>query len=353
MTQGLDNKTFLRHLHAFRGFAITNVVAIHAWGDQVSTFGGYDRSLDASKVWVVNEALFHSSTSYFALISGILFALVLRTRGWTAFFRGKMLNVVSPYIVMTLLFTLYGLRDNDYVGMFEGGLGDYVATVAANLWTGGASYQFWYIPIFIVLCLATPLLAWLLEQPRARWLVVLIVLAPLVVSRTVEVSWASVVYYLGVYTAGMVVGNHYRVALGLFRRYWWVSLIAAGLCTLALLFFLDVDAVGFVSIRETLFYVQKLAIAAVVIVLFHANEERLPEWLSTVAAFAFSIFFLHVFILTLLSHAQARLGLGSANLIGILVAGLLFLVAAIVLSIALSRLAQRALGKRSRLLIGA
>ena len=105
----------------------------------MSTFGGYDRSLDASKVWVVNEALFHSSTSYFALISGILFALVLRTRGWTAFFRGKMLNVVSPYIVMTLLFTLYGLRDNDYVGMFEGGLGDYVATVAANLWTGGAS----------------------------------------------------------------------------------------------------------------------------------------------------------------------------------------------------------------------
>ena len=183
----------------------------------------------------------------------------------------------------------------------------------------------------------------------------LIILAPLVVSRTVEVSWASVVYYLGVYTAGMVVGARYDVALGLLRRYRWVSLIVAGLCTFALLvtYLKDFDAVGFVSIRETLFYVQKLAIAAIVIVLFHANEKRLPKWLSTVAAFAFSIYFLHLFILTLLSHAQAHLGLGSANLARMFVAGLLFLVATIGLSIAVSGLAQRVFGRRSRALIGA
>ena len=231
-----EDKMFLRHLDAFRGFAMINVVAVHTWADQVATFGGVERSVGVFKFWLINETLFGGSTTYFAVISGILFSRVLRARGWTAFFRGKMLNVVSPYIVMTLLFTLYGLDDNNHLVLFEGSLGDYVATVAANVATGGAFYHLWYIPIFIMLCLATPLVAWLIDQPKAHWLIVLIILAPLVVSRTgTEVTWASVVYYLGVYTAAMVVGTHYDVVLGVFRRYWWLSLIAAGLSTLALL----------------------------------------------------------------------------------------------------------------------
>ena len=190
-----EDKMFLRHLDAFRGFAMINVVAVHTWADQVATFGGVEHSLAVFKFWLINETLFGGSTTYFAVISGILFSRVLRARGWTAFFRGKMLNVVSPYIVMTLLFTFYGLDDDNHLVLFEGSLGDYVATVAANVVTGGAFYHLWYIPIFIMLCLATPLVAWLIDQPKAHWLIVLIILAPLVVSRTgTEVTWASVVY---------------------------------------------------------------------------------------------------------------------------------------------------------------
>jgi hypothetical protein len=37
-------KRFIGHLHAFRGFAILNIVAIHAWWAQIFFFRGAEES---------------------------------------------------------------------------------------------------------------------------------------------------------------------------------------------------------------------------------------------------------------------------------------------------------------------
>jgi surface polysaccharide O-acyltransferase-like enzyme len=354
----LANKNLIRHLHAFRGFAIINVVAVHAWETEMSHFGGVVSDADVARLFIVNETLFRGSTIYFALISGLLFSLVLRPRGWLAFFRSKAVNVVSPYIVMTLLFTLYGHDDSRQLAAFAGSSGDYVAAVVTNLFTGGAFYQLWYIPILLVLYLATPLVAWLCDRPKANWLVFLVMAAPLAVSALWDVvSWGRVVYYLGAYTVGVFIGTRYEAALRLLGRYHAALLTVVAVTTLGLLwsYFGDVEWIGFVSIHGALFYVQKLAIAGIVIVWFRAYEEHLPQWLMTVAACAFSIYFLHAFVLMALVEVQQAVGLvlAEGNATGMILGGAVLLVVSIGVVVAFSSLMKGLLGSRARAVIGA
>src|SRR5262245_42840360 len=288
----VHGKPFVKHLHAFRGFAILNIVGAHAWSGQVFVFGGTDPSPAVTVLSAVNETLFHDSTVYFALISGLLFSLVLQSRGWLAFYSNKLVNVISPYVVMTLLFTWYGHHESYRLSVFEGNGADYLAAVSEHQWTGRAFYHLWYIPILAILYATTPLIAWLLTRTSTRWLVWLAMVAPLAVSRTGLVfTWTTLVYFMGVYSVGMYIGARYESSLETCRRYWKPLLITALITTAALVaaYLLEYDKVGPVSGRETLFYVQKLALAAVVLVWFHANEQRLPRWLNTLATFAFSI----------------------------------------------------------------
>jgi len=100
-------------------------------------------------------------------------------------------------------------------------------------------------------------------------------------------------------------------------------------------------------------YVQKLAIAALVIVWFRANELQLPQWLMTAGTFAFPIFFLHAFFLTQLARGQALLGLAPTGPAGMLFAGVVLIAVSTVFAVGVGRLAQRLLGKYSRAVIGA
>jgi len=257
---------------------------------------------------------------------------------------------------MTLLFTWYGLDQNGRLSAFDGNGADYLAAVSENLWTGGAFYHLWYIPILAILYLATPLMAWLLARAGTRWLVWLVMLAPLVASRTYrDFSWDTPVYFLGAYTVGMYVGRRYESSLETLRRYWKELLLTALVTTTALVaaYLLEYDKFGPVSGREALFDVQKLAVAAVVLVLFHANEQRLPRWLDTLATFAFSIYFLHAIVLIVLEEGQMRLALGPTAARWMAATGFVFLIVSIAIAVVVSALMRRALGKRSRMLLGA
>jgi hypothetical protein len=80
---------FFGHIHAFRAFAIVNIVAIHA-GATWLYFLQPGAPLRAELVLTsrVIEVRFHASTIYFALISGLLYSAVLHHRGTSRFFKG-------------------------------------------------------------------------------------------------------------------------------------------------------------------------------------------------------------------------------------------------------------------------
>ena len=79
----MSNNGFLGYVHSFRGFAILNIVAIHAV--VVALIVPADWNPDpAAPLYVLNETLFHDSTLYFALISGILFSSILHAPAATS-----------------------------------------------------------------------------------------------------------------------------------------------------------------------------------------------------------------------------------------------------------------------------
>lgn len=347
---------FIRHLHCFRGFAVLNIVAVHAWAGQVIIAGDAGSATGYRILNAVNETLFHDSTLYFALLSGVLFSLILTTRGWRIFFQRKVLNVLSPYIVTTALFTWYGLRDDDRLHVFKGSVTDYLAAVAGNLPFGDAMFHLWYMPVFLALCLLTPLLWALLETPRWRWLLWIIVLAPLVASRTAPAaSSTTFVYFLGAYTVGLVLGRHYESAVAALQRNRTMIVAAALLTTAVLLhaFLSGWDKAGPVSLRESLFYFQKLAFAALALLWLRAREDTLPRWLDTVSTAAFAIYFLHAILLLIMQELQMGVAQDpvSASLASLM--GLLFLILAVVVSLAVSTFARQLLGSRARMVLGA
>ena len=342
---------FIPHLHAFRGFAIVNIVAAHAFGSQLYVAGGAG---SVSYINAISESLFHDSTIYFTLISGLLFAMVLRDRGWTRFFSRKFYNVFTPYVLITTLLTLYAI--------FRGGQGSEVTEiinrVIVNILTGGAMYHLWYIPVLLCLYVMTPFIVFAKEREfmqRGLWLVILL---PLYVSREwswPDFSWQTVVYFSGAYAAGIVIGYRYEEACAYFWRMKNIIFGVAVVSTMLLimLYLTRNGRGGDFSFRETVFYIQKLSLSVVVILLFRRFENRIPVWLGRLATYSFSIYFLHAVVMAemgSLVRAAFKLPHSVAAIVG---SGLIYLVLSLALSILVTYGVKSLTGKWSRRLIGA
>lgn len=351
---------FIAHLHAFRGFAIVNIVVGHALNGAIvwvkpETRPDFDRYLGIAK-----EAIFHDTTLYFALISGLLYAMVLRGRSWGSFYWRKLLYVFCPYVLISTLLTLWHwplfLNDPPYGAPFAGSITDFLEAAASNILTGGAMYHLWYIPVLAMLFLATPLISALVKDRRLYWLAVVLVLLPLVVSRVgFKLQLVSVIYFLGAYALGILAGSNYDRWLGWIERHLRLLMGLAAVLTLVIawMYQADVRYAGPVSIRESAFYVQKLAIAAVALALLRRAEPGLPKWLDLFATYAFAIYFLHAFVIYLLNFAGNAVLSEHPGFAATLALSAVWAMVALGVSVGAAAGLHKLLGKRSRMLVGA
>lgn len=345
----------------FRGLAILAIVAVHAvagWpfflGPEVA------RSGPLPLISRVSEVLLHDSTIYFALISGLLYAHLLHRRGWRAFARSKALNVALPYAVMTLIFTALDWTPQQgwSIGVPNGQ--PYGPTLLMNLLTGQALFVFWYLPVLMLLFALTPLLYRLATGASrpARVGLGLVLALPLVCSRTgIELSFSSVVYFAGAYTAGLWLGADLPARCAQLARWRGPLLAAVAVCTV-LLFLLvspdsDAEPPAWLSPTEALFYVQKLAAGLVLLVSLRATGRPGPRWLDALASRAFAVYFLHLPVMLtvappLLASALSRSG-WPGHVSGMALLFVTGLVGSLLLTVAL----QALLGRRSRWLVGA
>lgn len=290
---GARNRPLLGDLHAFRGFAIVAIVGAHCSYAFVEANGGSETDTPGRRaITALAETLFHDSTLFFALISGLLFSMVLRGRPWREFFGKKVLHVALPYTFISLVYVL--LNANWTTATAPALAGHWLASLPTGK---GASFHLWYIPVLFVLYAATPLLT---EMTKRRWAqlpLALIVLAPLVISRVWgHWTWATPVYFLGAYAAGVWAGTQYPVALKLVaasRGVLWLA-VALTTPTLVALFLSDADRIGPVDGRETLFYVQKMALAGLVLLALNKVAAHPPAVLLRLGDQAFPIYFLHI-----------------------------------------------------------
>ncbi len=350
--------TFLNHVHCFRGLAILIIVFGHAVaGAVIGAKGVFDESYP---LVMISEVLYHDSTIYFAVMSGLLFTSVLRVKGYRRFYMNKLKFIIIPYLFLTLVFTLFKMKFLSDT-LFEN-VWNYLHQVGRDLIYGKANFVMWYIPVLVFLYLVTPALDWLRTRSKfTKGVFLLMVLMPLLVSRIQMaheylLKLETMLYFTGAYAFGMWIGSNLNKKLNLMKRHRFLVLILAFISTV-LLFFLytyQFDVIGEVSLRESLFYIQKLCFTVLILLLFKKYEHKKIKWLNVVARDSFAIYFLHGFILfSSLSWFKAVLDIHQIEPLNIISGAVLLLVYSVGLSLLTVYISKKIFKSYSRFLVGA
>ena len=345
-------KVFLDYLHSFRGLSIILIVLLHSIYASFFMIGFDDSN---SYLAITTQVLLHGGTIFFAIISGLLFSNILKKRGYKNFYISKVKYVIFPYMLFTIVLTFFVFNYNVFnSGNYTEFIWAYLNLVLENLIYGKVHYIYWYIPVLIFLYLVTPLL-YFLQKTNAftKILFGIIIISPLFISRT-EMSFQTMVYFTGCYAFGMYIGDGLQMKLAYISKYKTLIISVVVLSTIVLfyLFLYEVNKLGMVYLRESFFYIQKTALALLIIWLFKELNKQ-PKWLGFVARDSFSIYFLHAPILAifgiLLSKMVYNLHLNPFYMI---ILGFLICFITIVISMLIVYVFRRVFGKKSRMLIG-
>ena len=358
MTQRVETKKeFIPHLHAFRGVAILTILGAHAWSFMIFMTGGIEGNAGLTWLFHAIESLFHGSTLYFAFISGLLFSLVLQAKGWKVFFANKGKYVLAPYVFLSVLLVSASWPMWVENSAAQGQTIEYLPILFESLLMGWASPQFWYIPILMCLYAATPILALGTQSKVGLYALIVVSLVPLVISRTMFpnfISLQTVIYFMGAYAGGMVIGLHYDKVIDWCQQVWKTLLFLAVVITgvILMLYHWGIQKGEWHTPLQTLIYLQKISIGALFLVLLKAKEESLPKLLSTLGTYAFPIYFLHLFFMMMGVQAISDFLTENRDPALIFVLGLVNYVLSIVLSVLAAKLIQRMIPKYSKWVIG-
>ena len=350
---------FLSYMHSFRGFAIINIVAVHAFGFSVYTVTTNVKD----PVSVGNELMFHNSTIYFALISGLLYSAILKKKGYAKFFSSKFKYVILPYVFFTLLYTIFDSKAMEFFA-YQTSFKNYLNDLPRNFIYGKAMFVFWYIPVLLFLYLITPLLDFILHIKKwGNWLMAFIVALPLLVRReeVMElyssdfISYHNMVYFTGAYAAGMFLADDLENRIAWLQKQMNILLVltifSSGLILFAILN--DIDKLGVFSILSTLYYVQKITISFLVLLFFKQLGDNQPKWLHPLANDAFSIYFLHIlFIGIVLGYLGPLTFFKAISEFNSILGGLFLLITSIALSMIVTWFFRKLFGKYSRMIVG-
>ena len=345
-------------LHAFRGIAILCIVLMHGFGFMIHYAANEPPEIKVGIFYVLNEVLFHDGTIFFALISGLLFSYVLARKGWASFFRSKLVNVVFPYLFFTIIFTYFYWDSETELKMviYSGDALGFFQKVFENFITGEAIFSFWYIPVLLVLYLLTPLLYTVIKTPRLQWLIIPLALMPLVTSRFwPEIVWTNFAFFVGVYTLGLYAGAHYPQILDKLNSHVYLLMAVAVITTMALvlMFKLKIDKWHFISLRESVWYVQKLAFASLILIFCKRYIEMVPSFIYTLGNYAFPIFFMHGFLMWSVYALLLWLNSQISSYLLILLSCVAMVVVVTLFCLLISRACQLVFKRWSRQIIGA
>ncbi|WP_166963093.1 acyltransferase family protein [Yeosuana marina] len=354
----IKSPVFLGYLHSFRALAILKIVLGHAVAAAfIAAYGAFN---DTAPIIMISEIFYHDSTIYFAIISGLLFSRVLKPKGYNKFYISKLKNIVLPYIFVTLVLTFIKIKFDD-VANFQEGISYYASKVFKNIIFGKANFALWYIPVLIVLYIVTPVLEFLQKtNTLTKVFFFFIMIIPLFVSRiqvlteyTLKIE--TMLYFIGAYAVGMYLGSDLERKLQLIKRYKYAIITAVVICTIILFYFYSnkINMMGKVSLRESVFYIQKIGLALVFIMLFKRLGDRQPKWLVPIARDSFSIYFIHGTVLYAISHFfMFIVGAKAIAPLNIVLGAFLLLVVSISISMIIVYFFKKVFGKKSRMIIG-
>lgn len=350
-----QGKIFYKHLHAFRGFSILNIIAAHCWVMLIMILTEGDVTEMLKPLMGLSEAFFHNATVYFAIISGLLFSLIFNQTDWKTFYLGKVKHVIMPYIVFSILLTFLGgmvLIPPDVEPLSFNAV---LASLPLHIVSGSSFGHMWYIPVLVVLFICTPIFKYIAHQPKLLPLFIIILLLPLFISRSwPDFTWKNFVFFFAPYLLGIYVGNYYQKTLAIMDKYFNV-LCGVAFVTTAILIYLylvEFEMVAGIKLQESIGYIQKVSICFIVLSLMHRKEDSLPKFLYTCGTYSFGLYFVHMVFILIFAVILVQTGITSSTISSILLTGCLLFIVSTVVSIGFIKLVKKLTGKYSRLVIG-
>lgn len=346
---GKSGSRYLHHVHLLRGIAIMLVVGAHCW----PAFNWSENQ--TAKMLLV----FDNVTVVFMFISGLLFQHLSAEFSYPRYLRHRLSIVVLPYLIVSIPAVLIAVflvhRTSVWPWVYEMPAWE---ELLFFFLTGKHLAPLWFIPMMTLFIFSAPLFIWIDRKNLYP------VLLPVTLSLAVMLGrdsapglwnvFGKALFMLPAYLAGMYFSRHRENCEAWCERN-RVLLLAA-------LFVISAAIIGQVFPAADLAILQKLVLAALLLVM--VKQVSLPgpvdRAVSTIADMSFAIYFVHGYIITTTRIAYERLFLHltdeavPAGIFAPSIAGL-FLDIALVLgiSIGLVSIAQRVLGRHSRMIIGA
>jgi surface polysaccharide O-acyltransferase-like enzyme len=338
---------FQQYIHVFRAIAIILIVTAH-------TLPSLDWSANP-RLGRVLDGLANEASIFFFFIAGYLFQHLSRSWSYGPYLLQKLKTVIAPYLLLSIpalfIFTqltqrtgmwswFYSIPEWQQVGLF--------------LLTGKHLAPLWFVPTITLFYLAAPLFIWIdRRMPRLYWLVLPLWLLSLYLGRDGPMGPVNkAIYLLPVYALGMAFSHHREQAQALVGRYWPLLLL--------------VTAAGFAGYvlqapqPPQYLMLMKFPACLLMVHLLLKTHHWFGHRLDYIAHVSFGIFFVHAYFISFikvvtvwLTTGRIYAGEGGSDLPASIPSVLVYALSVLLLSTLVIWTAQKLLGQRSRMLIGA
>jgi probable poly-beta-1,6-N-acetyl-D-glucosamine export protein len=301
------------------------------------------------------DGLANESSIFFFFIAGYLFQYLSRGFHYRSYLVQKLKTVILPYLLLSIpaivIFTQFTRRTGMWSWFYSAPEWQQVVLFVL---TGKHLAPLWFVPTITLFYLAAPLFIWIdRRMPRLYWLVLPLWLLSLYLGR--DGPWGPVnkaVYLLPVYLLGMAFSRYRDQAHVLVAR--WAPLLLAVACA------------GYLGYAfqwpqpPQYLMLMKLPAGLLLVHLLLKTHHLVGTRLDYIAHISFGIFFIHAYFISFikvitvyLGSGRVYAGEGGSDLPASIPLFLAYAGSVLALSVALIWLAQKLLGKRSRMFVGA
>jgi hypothetical protein len=170
-----------------------------------------------------------------------------------------------------------------------------------------------------------------------------------------HLSLSTMIYFTGAYAAGIYFGTNPEKWFSWVKKNMLLFVLIALISSVALVYFQikEINKFGGWSLMSALYYIQKMSLSGIIIVLFKNRGESQPRWLYPIASYAFVIYFLHASFLDLIAIQIGPIStMHEIAPFNLFLAGFIYLVLSITLSILVGWTFKKLFGKSSKMLVG-
>lgn len=345
---------FLTNVHWFRGVAIVAVVATHVLFE-------FDWRPEVLWEFKLSLSLMQNGTVLFVFVAGLLFQHLAHRFSYRTYLWSKCKFVLLPYLLVSLPYVW--LQYVRQFGIFGPGIERRFESPllhAAGMYLSGAQMPIplWFVPMIALFYLAAPLFLWVDANPRRYWAIVpLLILASFVHRPQNHVMLRqSFVYFLPVYLCGMWTSRYMTQVMPWVRR-----LLVPGLMVMVGLTAFEVitrqrpgaiESAAAFSTERGVFDVNiytKLGLSFALLYWLQSCPKWLAKLLDPLASASFGIFFVHFYIVYFARDVRRW---AAAAWPGTFLSVACYTAIVVVLSVVLVWGLRKALGPRSRFVIG-